>query len=66
MLKILLILRRFSEGKKVSTGVHLTERLLTFAVKLSHFVTEENNVINTKWPSLIVKNGKMSILQRKS
>ncbi len=34
-----------------------------FAVKPSHFEAYENNAITIKWPSLMVKNGKMSILQ---
>ncbi len=29
---------------------------LIFDVKLSHFVTLENNVITIKWPSIIAKN----------
>jgi hypothetical protein len=28
------------------------------AVKLSHFVTQENNANGIKWPSLIAENGK--------
>jgi hypothetical protein len=36
-----------------------------FAVKLSNIVKEENNTIVVKWPSLLAKNGKMSILRKK-
>jgi hypothetical protein len=37
---------------------------LIFVFKLSHIVKQENNAIGVKWPSLIAKNSKMSILER--
>jgi hypothetical protein len=36
-----------------------------FAIKFSHFITYENNVIATKWPSLMAKNGKKVRLRRR-
>ena len=36
-----------------------------FAFKLSHFVTQETNANTIKWPSLIAKMEKMSVLRSK-